>query len=191
MRQTDYTLGACRRRYQRLRKRLHRLLFLKGDVLAVFVAYRLDGVRRDLRRMTSRKKIARGIYFNLSIFSIEECLKLFRSRQKELCTMGKVLSWRSRTERLRYCCSSLVATCIVTRRLSTPIRCFELDILSCMSSQALSEIFGSFYMTVSPCTRLCSDCCEYTYYKIGRACMVTVFLRVLLHCQTLWGSWIE
>lgn len=105
------------------------------------MAHRLEGVRRDLRRLTWQKRIVRGIYFPLNIFPTQEFLELFGFQQRELSTMGKVMPWRGLTKRQRYCWSLLLATCIITRRLSIPIRWFELEFLFGMSSQALSEIF--------------------------------------------------
>lgn len=127
------------------------------DNPAVLVAHRLEDVRRDFPRLTFQKRIVRGIYFNSKIFWKEECLKLSRFQQKELCTMGKVVTWRALTERLWYCSSSIMAICIVTglqadfrpRWVGSNWNSFPRRHL-----KPCERNIGSFFMTVHPCTTL-------------------------------------
>lgn len=74
----------------------------------------------------------------------------FKVLTKGTLYYGKVLSWKGRTKRRRNFCSSLVATCIFTRRFLTPIRWFELEFMFGMSSQALSEIFWQLLHDFNP-----------------------------------------
>ena len=141
MNQKDYSLGALRLRTKQLRKQLHRLLLLDENYALLFIVSKWEYVRKDLQKVVSRKRAIRAVYFNLNIFSTEECLRLFSFRQRDLSTVADVLAWSGKIERRRYTASNLTATCIVARRLSYPSRWFELEFLFGMSCQVISEIY--------------------------------------------------
>lgn len=142
MRISDYGLGCVRKRLRRLRRKVS--LFLALDVdLAVMgtTVRRWRRTKQDLRRLLRRKRDVKTTYFNVNVFSIEESLRLFRFRPSELGRVSNVIDFSGPTERRRYRCTPLTATCIILRRLAYPSRWVDLELFFGLSSQVLSEVF--------------------------------------------------
>ena len=76
--------------------------------------------------------------------SDSECLRLFRFQKGDVLRMVSTVGWpfeRCRTRRNRYESSSLLSTCILLCRLSTPLRWHDVETRFGKHCSQLSEIF--------------------------------------------------
>lgn len=99
-------------------------------------------VMRHIRR--SIKISHTNFAVNLSMFTNEACVALFRFGQRDLEKVINVMSWPSgkrRTNGNQYAVNPQLAACVVLRRLATPARWFDLEALFGKFSPQLAEIF--------------------------------------------------
>lgn len=143
MRITDYSLGSSVRRAGNARLRVAVVLRTDASVrMKLRAARRLQHANNDVLLIRIRSLHIAHCSFNLNILSESECLKKFRFTRHELPTIMGIIGWSSGvTERNRYTCDPMTATCILLRRLATPIRLFELEDEFGAHSSKISEIF--------------------------------------------------
>jgi nuclease HARBI1 len=82
--------------------------------------------------------------FNFNCFSDSDCLSLFRFRKSDVLRMVKAIAWpeyRIGSTRNRYSVTPLLDSCILLRRLASPCRWRDLDLLFGKHASQLSEIF--------------------------------------------------
>eukprot|EP00171_Calliarthron_tuberculosum_P001768 IDg1768t1 len=103
-------------------------------------------VRKDYESqlLYSRRISASQFTFNFNGLSNFDCLFLFRFEKdhiKNLLTLNGWPSSKTRTMRNRYACDAMLSTCVMLRRLASPCRWKELEILFGKHASQLSEIF--------------------------------------------------
>ena len=82
--------------------------------------------------------------FNFNVFSDAECLSLFRFAKRDISRVTIALAWpenQNHTKKNRYAVTPLLTTCIVLRRLSSPSRWTDMEIMFGKYAAQLSEIF--------------------------------------------------
>eukprot|EP00171_Calliarthron_tuberculosum_P005259 IDg5259t1 len=82
--------------------------------------------------------------FNFNAFSEGESLHQFRFRKEDVLRMCEAVAWpssRTHTERNRYSVSPLLATCVLLRRLASPTRWRDVEVMFGKPAEHLSEIF--------------------------------------------------
>ena len=94
--------------------------------------------------------------FNLNIFREASCLRDFRFRAHEIRRIRNIVGWiLGVTTRSRYRCSATTATCLVMRRLASPCRWADMEVMFGMTSWAMSEVFWEVVETFqSNCAKL-------------------------------------
>jgi hypothetical protein len=95
---------------------------------------------RDCQSLRTRH-IANSI-FNFNAYSEQSCLRYFRFCRKDVPRLEYAIRWNAGRTRLnRYRCEPLVAICILLRRLASPYRWSDLEIVFVKHASALSEIY--------------------------------------------------
>lgn len=80
--------------------------------------------------------------FNLAICSDEQSRKEFCFRTKHIDTVAGLIGWNTgRTDRKRYHCNEIAATCIILRRLAATCHWSDLEKMFGMRSYILSDVF--------------------------------------------------
>eukprot|EP00171_Calliarthron_tuberculosum_P002898 IDg2898t1 len=134
MRITDYNLGSSVRRAASARLRFAVALRSRASLkLKLRTLRRLQHANQDVLLLTDQ----------------------FRFTRHELPTIMDIVGWSGGvTQRNRYTCDPMTATCIFLRRLTTPIRLCELEEEFGAHSSKISEIFWEvakkFYKERSP-----------------------------------------
>lgn len=143
MRQTDFTIGKVRHRLSRRRKRFRWALLMNLDYRSVYVLLkRCRQSKRDLAKISLRKRLIRSTTFNINVFSDEQSLKDFRFRPHEISKVAELIGFvNERTERSGYYCDAITAACIVLRRLAAPCRWHDLEIVFGLRCYVLSQVF--------------------------------------------------
>lgn len=98
-------------------------------------------INLDLKKLIGRRMHVIQTNFNINISYDEDCLRLFKFRAHELGTLSAVLDFGGKTVRRRYCFSRVKESCVFLRLLSSPCRWYDLELLFCMTTQVLSEVF--------------------------------------------------
>ena len=143
MRQAEYSISVARGRKSKKRS-LPRLAVL-NDASPVYL-FRIQRscieAQWDIEKINILSRNVSAASFNQNRFSEQESLQLFRFRSREIPIVASLMEWTSsKTKRSRYRCDPITACCVVLRKLSTPCRWFDVDILFGMRSSALSEVF--------------------------------------------------
>lgn len=143
MRQTYYAIGVARRRKRKKRSLLRLAVLTEASPVSIFrLQRRCTEARHDVYKINMRSRIVSAASFNLSIFSAQECLQLFRFRSKEIPKVAALMEWTSGKSNLsRYRCDPITAGCLVLRNLSTPCRWFDVQLLFGIRSSALRKVF--------------------------------------------------
>ena len=82
--------------------------------------------------------------FNFNSMTDASSLSLFRFRKKDVIRMVEAVAWPSSqvaTARNRYSCSRILVTCVLLRRLCSPARWRDMELLFGRHAAQLSEIF--------------------------------------------------
>lgn len=125
-----------------MKRRVVRTLIIEDEVeISLLYLLRCRDLKRDMRKVTTRRRHIFITHFNINIFSTEESLRLFRFRPHEIGKVAEVMDFRGQTVRRRYRCDRVTAACIVLRRLASPCRWYDLEVLFGMVTQTLSEVF--------------------------------------------------
>jgi hypothetical protein len=141
MRQADYARGSSEKR---LRK--WRLLFLLSMTSDFPGTARVVALRRrqrcfeHIQKLRLRSMHISSASFNLNSWDNERSLRDFRFRLEEIPRIAEEIGWnRSRSDRNKYRCDSITATCIILRRLASPCRWRDIEVTFGMHSSAMSE----------------------------------------------------
>jgi nuclease HARBI1 len=111
---------------------------------AVMTLYTKAKENRNNHIQRSKRLSISDFSFNFNGFSESDSLSLFRFRKDDVLRMMTAIAWpahRFASKRNRYSVTPLLATCIVLRRLSTPCRWRDLELLFGKHTSQLSEIF--------------------------------------------------
>lgn len=156
-----------------------RTLLIEDDIeIALLYSRRWIHLKRDMRKLTTRRMHIFLTNFNLNIFSTEESLRLFRFRPHELGKVSDVMDFRGQTVSRRYRCDRVTACCIVLRRLASPCRWYDLEHLFGMPTQALSEVFRQVLV----------DCKDKFYNLLGTWRMDVLETRARLYADCIQDS---
>ena len=82
--------------------------------------------------------------FNFNGLTQLDCLRMFRFEKDDLYKMVDCVGWPwtiNTTKRNRYACDPVLVTCIIMRRISSPSRWSDLEILFGRHASQLSESF--------------------------------------------------
>lgn len=142
MRTADFNATRVRNRICRIR---HSLRFTPSTAPISYYLRLLRKLRenkQNLRLLRVRSILISSITFNLNSYSDEQCLTDFRFRRCELLLISEIVGWvGGKTKRNGYVCDTITATCLLTRRLSSPCRWADLETKFGMHTSAMSEIF--------------------------------------------------
>ena len=143
MRQTDYSIDVACGRKSKKRSLLRLAVLTDASPASLFrLQRRCTAAQRDVHKINMRSQNVSAASLNLNRFSEHECLQLFRFRSREIPKVVSLMEWTSgKTKRSRYRCDPITACCVVLRKMSTPCRWFDVEILFGMRSSALSEVF--------------------------------------------------
>ena len=146
MRQTDYSIGVARSRKSKRRSLLRLAVLTNASPVFLFrLQRRYAAAQRDVHKINMRSRNVSAASFNLNRFSEHECLHRFRFRSREIQKVASLMEWTSgKKKRSRYRCDPITACCVVLRRLSTPCRWFDVEILFGMQSSVQREVLGGF-----------------------------------------------
>ena len=146
MRLTDYSIGVARGRKSKRRGLLRLAVLTNASPVFLFrLQRRYAAARRDVHKINMRSRNVSAASFNLNRFSEHECLQLFRFRSRDIRKVAFLVEWSSgKTKHSRYRCDPITAWCVVLRKLSTPCRWFDVEILFGMKVFVLREVFGRF-----------------------------------------------
>ena len=138
-----HNYGAALARILRGRSSCHTSIASRSIVLA-FIAQKYknekDEYARYLRR--SNRISLSDLSFNFNGFTDSCCLSMFRFTKDDLRRVVKTIGWvGTHTQRNRYACDSLMVTCVLLRRLTTPARWRDMEFTFGRHAAQLSEIF--------------------------------------------------
>lgn len=97
-----------------------------------------------LRQRRVNRLSTTNFTFNFNSLSEEQCLLQFRFTREYVEKMVSVVGWpagMTHSSRNRYSCSPILCTCVLLRRLATPCRWTDLELLFGKHTPQLSEIF--------------------------------------------------
>lgn len=135
-------IGRLQRTRRRLRRELMaRLLIGQGPAAVAPTLLRFVRKRADIRNATQRVHAVRATSFNLAVFSTEQALSLFRFQPGHVGRLAGLLCIDDETFPGRHRASCIERLCIVLRRLSSPTRWMDLEVVFGRCSSALREIF--------------------------------------------------
>ena len=107
--------------------------------------------KHQLLSSGSAKCILKANHISLSDFSFNfngvthlDCLRMYGFEKDDLYKMIDCLGWLlsiNTTKRNRYACDPVVVTCIIMRRISSPPRWSDMEIMFARHASQLSEIF--------------------------------------------------
>lgn len=104
----------------------------------------LEGAKEqdNCKKLARRTAHISASHFNINAYSELECVTTFRFRKEHIGAISIVLSWQEcLTKRNGYTCDRITATCIVLRRLASPVRLYDMEVEFGKHSSQLSEIF--------------------------------------------------
>jgi len=117
------------------------------------VVLRLLCVRRDISRCVARTWAVSSSSFNINSFSTEESLSLFGFKLADVRCVAGLLEVQGGSSRRRYKATPVEQLCVVLRRLSSPARWRDLEILFGRGRSSLCELF---YETIQQMDVSCS-----------------------------------
>ena len=135
MRQTEYRTGPLRQVPVRKRKLFRFSIALNAPFrLQALLARKTQEAHGELLRSARRSVLIRSSSFNLNFISEEECLSNFRFRRAEIGRIALLLGGpglliRQLSSRSRRSFNSIEATCIILRRLASPCRWSDLELM--------------------------------------------------------------
>ena len=140
MRQIDFTEQKIRKRIRKRRLNFMLAIELELGPLIIYRFYRkLKSVKHDMKMIKLRKRNISTTTFNVNIYSDEQSLKHFRFRCSEIRTVADIIGFTvGKTARRQYYCNEVTAACIVLRRLASPCRWSDLEVMFGMRSCVLS-----------------------------------------------------
>lgn len=139
---TDYRVSLVAQRCIRRRRRILSLHMRGHELIELAELVRLYlRCRHELRLTTQRRMDVSMACFNLNAYGKADALSLFRFEPADIGKLADALAVREASSRRRYRVSPEEALCVVLRRLSSPCRWRDLELLFGRSSSALSEIF--------------------------------------------------
>lgn len=146
MRQTDYGLYVSRKRLVSCKRRFTLVNLFYSDVNFAWklrLAKRAATLRRHIGKLHTRSVRVSTRQFNLDDYDERRSLRDFRFLTTEIKgRLVEFFAWdRMSTRRNRYSCNPLLATCVVLRRLATPLRWEDIAEDFGKFSAQLSEIF--------------------------------------------------
>lgn len=142
MQQRKYSVKDCvarQRRWQAVA-----MLALENDLGDEIVTTAVSKAKKDHDNVCDimrRSAEVSSIVFNINACSDAQLFLDFRFKAAEIGKLTDVISWSGITERNRYACDPITATCILLFRLSTPGRLRESELKFGMFSSKLSEVF--------------------------------------------------
>ena len=110
----------------------------------LFCVKRYTAQRHEFQRYLSRSNRISLSEFSFNFNSLTDacCLFLFRLTKHYLFMMMTAVGWdRVITKRNRYACSPLLVTCVILRRLTTPCRWQDMELLFGRHGAQLSKMF--------------------------------------------------
>jgi len=113
----------------------------------LFTAFFLEEVRYGITEVAlqhARKTVISMNTFSLDCLDDSECLKRFRFTKKDMARLIALLPWsdeRNITKRRRYRTTSVLSICILTRRLATANRWWDLECEFFVTTPRMNEIF--------------------------------------------------
>jgi len=139
---TDYWMSRLGRLCHRLRRQIlarhvpgHELVDM-AELVRLYLRCRCE-----MRLMTGRRRTISMSSFNLNAFSKADGLSLFRFEPDDIGRVAGALAMRDTSSRRRYRVSGEEAMCIVLRRLSSPSRWRDLEVMFGRCASALLEVF--------------------------------------------------
>lgn len=154
-RQRDHKVGLTERRVRQwrsifmyaIRRRLHGIqsaVTSTESITSIMQRMAQEEKERGLQ-LARRNRIGLSQFsFNFNSLTENDTLLQFRFRKVDVMRMIDAVSWppfKSHTCRNRFAVTPLLATCIILRRLSSPARWKDLEMLFGKHSSQLSEIF--------------------------------------------------
>jgi len=140
--QSEVAISALRRRRSHLRRVIRAQIALGhgiDEMRPVLARYlRVGGY---IRRSLQRSERVSAVAFNLNAFSQQEALNNFRFFVPDLGRLSSLLDLQVDVSRRRYNVSPIECLAIVLRRLASPSRWTDLELLFGRSASSLSEIF--------------------------------------------------
>jgi len=82
--------------------------------------------------------------FNFNSLTDAMSLSLFRFRKEDVVRMVRAIAWPgqwTKTKRNRYACDPILVTCLILRRVSSPARWVDMEVLFGRHGSQMSEIF--------------------------------------------------
>ena len=141
--QKSYRIGQGRSRRKRHLKLLG--IAVQADAAPDIVSRCLSrflAAKQDIRNISARALQTRSVCFNLNAYSEEQALQEFRFRKRDVGHVCNAIGWTGgRTNRSRYSCHSITACCILLRRLSSPSKWYDVELVFGIRYSHLSEIF--------------------------------------------------
>jgi len=138
----DYSIGRLMRSRRRLRRELLVRLHGGEDVVDLgLVVLWLLRVRRDISRCVARTRAVSSSSFNINSFSREESLSLFSFRPADVGRLAGLLEVQGGSSRRGCKATPVEQLCVIVRRLSSPARWRDLEILLDRGRSSLCELF--------------------------------------------------
>jgi len=140
--QKDMAIGVLRRRRARLRRMVHAHFVLDHDLMdmhhAVWVYLEVGAL---IRRSVSRAGRVGGVTFNVNVFSAQESLSTLRFLPSDVGRLAAALHLDAVFPLRRYRVDATECLAIVLRRLASPARWADLEVMFGRCRSSLREIF--------------------------------------------------
>lgn len=81
----------------------------------------------QVKLLMRRTKFIRGITFNFNILSEKACLTDYRFKRSDIARIMNMVQWCESTERNRYRCDIMTATCIFLHRLDSTVLWYDIE----------------------------------------------------------------
>jgi len=140
--QKDMAIGVLRRRRARLLRKVRAHFVLEQDLVDVHHAVRVYlQVGALIRRSVSRAGRVGGVTFNVNVFSAQESLSTFRFFPSDVGRVAAALHLDAVFPLVRYRGDATECLAIALRRLASPARWADLEVMFGHCRSSLSESF--------------------------------------------------
>ena len=157
MKPKDFAIGKVQKRASHNRRCLMQAISVDCPLsLQLCLARRGQVYCRDIENIKMRTRLISLPSSNLNIFCEASCLRDIRFRAHEIPRIRNIIGWAlGVTKRSRYRCSATNATRLALRRLASPCRWVDIEVMFVMTSSAMSEVFWEVVETFqSNCAKL-------------------------------------
>ena len=200
--QVDYTLSACRRRVTALsvatgavwrrRTKAPRSAFSSSAVLLQLATLAQHEANEEETILTRYNCISVSDFsFNFNALGDQQCLILFLFKKKHVLRMVAAVSWppmKRSTSRNRYAVTSILVTCLVLRRVSSPARWTDLEMIFGKIQPHLSEIYWEALENMCQVHKHVMTSIAPSFLQPRAAMYAEAVQKKAWPCRTVWDS---